>query len=139
MRGVGFLYRTQERVDATREGWVGERLPHHELRRAELVLTVSVTVCAQVLSMMASAASYQAPAITAIAGGASGEVYIRFDGLPNPGPCGPNNGWVMVPSSNDVMKSLALSLYFNPKPVRVDTSSCTGAYETVNGLYSPGG
>jgi|SRR5215831_11316865 len=102
-------------------------------------LAISVAVCAHVLSTVASAASYQAPAITAIAAGSTGEVYIRFANLPNPGPCGVNNDWVVIPASNDAMKSLALSLYFNAKPVRIDTSSCTGSYETVNVLYSPSG
>jgi hypothetical protein len=92
------------------------------------------------LSSTAHAAVYTAPAITNIAVATGGEVYIRFAGLPNnPSPCGGNNnGWVMIPSTaSDVMKSLALSIYFSGKPVRIETSGCNGAYELVTGLYSP--
>jgi hypothetical protein len=86
------------------------------------------------------AAKYNASSITAVAVGSGGEVYIRWVGLPNPGPCGNNNGWVMIPSNApEAMKSLAISLYFNAKPARVDTGGCVGAYESVTALYSPGG
>jgi hypothetical protein len=46
----------------------------------------------------------------------------------------------MIPSNApEAMKSLAISLYFNAKPARVDTGGCVGAYESVTALYSPGG
>jgi len=86
------------------------------------------------------AAVYDAPGIIAIAVGSGGEVYIRWAGLPNPGPCGSDNNWVVIPSTaNETLKALALSLYFSGKRARVDTSGCSGAYENVTIIYSPTG
>ena len=92
-----------------------------------------------ILTVVLPAAVYTAASITAIAAGSSGELYIRWAGLPNPGLCGSNNGWVMIPpNAPQAMKSLAVSLYYNGKPVRIDTAGCVGAYERVTALYSPG-
>lgn len=89
---------------------------------------------------VAYAGNYTAPKITHIAVGHSGEVYLRFVGIPRPGPCGgENNNWVMVPSANEQMRGFAFSLFHNGKPIRVDTVGCSGPYETVSVLYSPGG
>ena len=93
------------------------------------------------------AAVYNPPRIIAISVGAGGEVYMRFEGLPNnPSPCPPphgggnNNNWVMIPAAaNETLKALALSLYFSGKPARTDTSGCSGAYENVIAVYSPSG
>ena len=84
---------------------------------------------------------YEAAAIISIAVGSGGEVYIRWDSnFPDPGPCGENNHWVMIPSNApDTMKSLAISLYFSDKSAEVRTSGCNGAYEVVSQLYSPSG
>jgi hypothetical protein len=92
------------------------------------------------LSSIAYATTYQASNITGISAYSDGTIYIRWPGLPNPGSCGANNNWVMIPASaNDTLKSLARSLYFSGKPVRIDTSGCNGNYEVVTGLYSPTG
>jgi hypothetical protein len=91
-------------------------------------------------TLLKAAIFHAATGITSIATMPGGETYIRFTGIPNPGPCGNNNGWVVItPSSNAALKSLAESLYFNRKPVRVDTLGCFGSYEKVVALYSPGG
>jgi len=105
-------------------------------------------------SLPAQAVIYNAPKITAIAAGAHGEVYIRWDQIPDPGPCGgENNHWVIIPAAaTDTIKSLALSLYFSGKSARIDTAAiqgtapkkqpagaCTGPYENVTFLYSPSG
>ena len=83
-------------------------------------------------------ADYKADSVTAIGVGSRGEVYLRFDGLPNPGPCGNNNDWVIIPTSaSEAMKSLAISLYFTPRPISLTTNGCVGAYESVTLLYSP--
>jgi hypothetical protein len=102
----------------------------------------------------AEASIYNVPKIIAVAVGSHGEVYIRWEGLPDPGPCGgENNHWVVIPAAaSDTMKSLALSLYFSGKAARIDTTAiqgtpprqqppdaCTGAYENVTLLYSPSG
>ena len=102
---------------------------------------IYVLILIVLLPVPLQAAMYNASSgVTAIAAGASGEVYIRWTGLPNPGPCGPNNGWVMIPSNaNEAIKSLAISLYFSGKPASIDTSGCVGAYESVRTIYSPGG
>lgn len=102
-----------------------------------LILTTAFVVA---LSSIAHAGVYDAGAITSIAVGSGGEMYIRWDGLPNPGLCGDNNNWVMIPSSApDTMKSLALSLYFSGKSAQIRTEGCSGAYELVVQLYSPKG
>jgi hypothetical protein len=45
----------------------------------------------------------------------------------------------MIPSNApEAMKSLAISLYYDGKPARIDTAGCVGAYERVTALYSPG-
>src|SRR6516225_3862663 len=44
-----------------------------------------------ILTVVLPAAVYTAASITAIAAGSSGELYIRWAGLPNPGLCGSNN------------------------------------------------
>ncbi len=103
---------------------------------------------------LAHAVTYNASKIIAIAVGSHGEVYIRWDGLPDPGPCGgENNHWVVIPATaSDTLKSLALSVYFSGKAARIDTAAiqgtappqqppgaCTGAYENVTVLYSPSG
>jgi len=83
-----------------------------------------------------------------------GEVYVRWDGLPDPGPCGGENyHWVVIPAgASDTLKSLALSLYFSGKSARIDTAAventpaaqqptgaCAGPYENVTSVYSPSG
>jgi hypothetical protein len=103
---------------------------------------------------LAHAVVYNASKIIAVSVGSHGEVYIRWDPLPDPGPCGgENNHWVVIPSTaSDTIKSLALSLYFSGKAARIDTAAvqgtppaaqpagaCTGAYENVTFLYSPSG
>ncbi len=83
---------------------------------------------------------YDAAALTAIAVGPGADIYIRFDGLLDPGPCGENNHWVMIPSTaSDVMRSLVLSLYFSGKSTQIRTSGCNGSYEVVYQIYSPKG
>ena len=103
------------------------------------VATLSLVIALPTL--LKAAAVYNAPnGITAVATMPGGEVYIRFAGLPNPGPCGINNGWVVIPpAANPAVKSLAESLYFNRRAIRVDTAGCLGTYERVIALYSPGG
>jgi hypothetical protein len=105
------------------------------------ILILSLVVALPLLQ--AAAAGYNAPlGITGIMAAPGGQVYIKFAGVPNPGPCGGNNyGWVLIPSTaNAAMKSLAESLYFNRKPVRVETLGCSssgaGPYELVNALYA---
>lgn len=102
---------------------------------AMLIVSLAVALPAVVKASTYSAAS----GITAIAAGPGGELYIRFEGAPNPGPCGQNFGWVVIPSTAEATKSLAQSLYFNRSAVRVVTSGCSGAYESVAYLYSPEG
>lgn len=101
----------------------------------------ALTLVSGVPTLLKAAAIYHASTgITHIATMPGGETYIRFTGIPNPGPCGTNNGWVVItPPSSASLKSLAESLYFNRRPVRVDTSGCYGSYEKVVALYSPGG
>ena len=93
------------------------------------------------LSSMASAATYEAPALTHIHVDSGGVVHIKWAGSPRPGPCGGENfGWVVIPpTANEAMKALALSIYFGGKPARIDTSGCSGTYEIVVSLYSPSG
>ena len=86
------------------------------------------------------AATYGASAITAIATQADGTMYVRFDGLPNPGSCGANHGWVAInPSANYTIKAEAIALYLSGRPVRIDTDGCISEYESVIIVYSPGG
>ena len=91
----------------------------------------------------ALAGDYVAPKISAIAAGSAGEVYVRFDGLPNPSPApcnGQNNNWVAIPAGNDALRALAFSIYFSGKPVQVETrGACMGPYEQINAIYSPTG
>jgi hypothetical protein len=82
--------------------------------------------------------------IKTIAVGASGEMYIKWPSLPFHGPCettptDPSYGWVAIPSSNEAMKALALSLYDSGRPVRIDMEGCLGNHEKVITLYSPTG
>jgi hypothetical protein len=85
-------------------------------------------------------AVYNVPAITAIATASDGEVYIRWLSLASSGPCGQNNGWVVIPPGGSAsMKSLAETLYSNRTAARVDTNGCWNTYERVVALYSPGG
>jgi hypothetical protein len=106
-----------------------------------------VTLGILVLSLMAAlpslleAGAYNAPSITAIVATSAGDMYIRYAGLPNPGPCPGNNfQWAKIASTaNPALKSLAESLYNNRRPIRVVTSGCSGPYELVSMLYSPGG
>lgn len=109
------------------------------MRKFFTAASVAIAFCGVALSPAVNAATYGAPAITSIAVGGSGEVYIRFTNLPNPGACGSNNDWVTIPAANETMKALAMSLYFNARPIQVETAGCNGPYETVTGLYSPGG
>jgi hypothetical protein len=114
-------------------------------RFSKTAIVILTTLFVIALSSIAHAGVYNAAAITSIGVGSSGEVYIRWEGLPDPAPpesgcSGENNHWVVIPSdASDALKSLALSLYFSGKPARIDTSGCRGAYETVITLYSPGG
>jgi hypothetical protein len=110
-------------------------------RFSKTIMWILTLLFIVVLSSIAQAAQYNASGITAIAAGSGGEVYIRWVGLPNPGPCsGNNNNWVVIPAAaNETLKALALSLYFSSKPAMIETSGCSGAYENVNTLYSPGG
>ena len=83
---------------------------------------------------------YHIPKITHIFTDGSGRVGIKWNGSPNPGPCGKNYGWVVFPpSAAKEQKALALALYMSGKPARVDTSGCLGKYEIVSTLYSPNG
>ena len=109
-------------------------------RFSKTAIVLLTTFFVVALSSTVYAATYDAPAIISIAVGSGGEVYIRWEGLPNPGPCGIDNGWVVIPSgANETLKALALSLYFSGKRARVDTSGCTGTYESVVIIYSPTG
>lgn len=71
----------------------------------------------------------------------SGRILIKWDGAPNPGPCGsPNHGWVVIESTSDnALKSFTYMLYAAGKKAVVTTSGCVGNYEIVTGIYSPGG
>ena len=111
--------------------------------RFHITLGVIALSFVAALPKLLDAATYNAPAgITAIAAGSSGELYIRFANLPNPGLCGQNNGWVVIPPTGSAyMKSLAETLYFSGRAVRVDTDNggCWNTYERVVALYSPHG
>ena len=106
-----------------------------------VVVTVGLAISGFWVGSNACAAVYNAAALTSISVSAGGEVFIRFDGIPDPGPCGgENNHWVVIPSAaNEALKALAISLYFSSRPVRVDTSGCTGSDENVTTIYSPSG
>ncbi len=84
---------------------------------------------------------YNAPKLSHVYSDPSGKVLIKWPGSPRPfGPCGRNFGWVEIPSTaSKIMKDLALSIYFNGKAARIDTSGCSGTRERVTALYSPGG
>src|SRR5712691_13421672 len=91
------------------------------------VMVVLILSFIGALPSIAHAATYNASGIIAIAVGSGGEVYIRWAGLPNPGPCGVNNNWVMIlPTGNETLKALVLSLYFSGKPALIATSGCSG-------------
>ena len=109
--------------------------------RLNIALGVFALAITAALPKLLDAAIVNAPlGITAISVGPSGETYIRFAGIQNPGVCGSNNNWVAIPpTASASMKTLAETLYFNRRPVRVDTLGCFGAYERVVALYSPGG
>jgi hypothetical protein len=113
-----------------------------------IVIVVVILPFIVALSSPAHAAIYYASAITAINVNSDGWMSLRWEGLPNPGPCGGNNNnWVMIrPTASETLKALVLSLYFSGKPARIDTydttsdkTSCNGPYETVYVIYSPGG
>jgi len=110
-------------------------------RYSKTVIMILAFLLMMAFPSITYAAQYMASAITYIAVGSAGEVYIRWAELPNPGPCPGNNyGWVMIPSTaNETLKALALSLFFSGKQARIDTSGCSGAYEVVVTLYSPSG
>ena len=79
---------------------------------------------------------YFATKLTRVTAGKNGEFLITWaGGAPTPSPCGTgvNWGWVLLPDNNQ--KDLALFAYLNEKPVRIDTSGCTGNFETVNFLF----
>jgi len=135
----------------SRPGLRSTRSARHGLFRA-LALAAFLLPAFQV--EVADAIVYNAPKIITISVRSNGEVYIRWDTVPDPGACGgENNHWVVIPAAaSDTLKSMALSLYFSGKPARVDTAAvagtppaqqpagaCTGAYENVTFLYSPGG
>src|SRR6202035_4941597 len=98
-------------------------------RTSDVVLTL---LCLVALSSIARASVYEGSAITYIAAGSGGEMYIRWQGLPDPAPpesgcSGDNNHWVRISSdASDALKSLALSLYFSGKPFRIETTGCSG-------------
>jgi hypothetical protein len=109
-----------------------------------IMLVVTLPVMLVVASIAHAGNIYEVPAITHIAveaADAGGRMYIKWAGSPRPGPCGTeNNGWVVIlPTNNEALKSLALSLYFSGKPARIDTSGCSGPWEIVTIIYSPGG
>ena len=111
-------------------------------RFSKTTIVILTTLFVFALSLNALAGNtYEAAAITSISIGSAGEMYIRWEGLPDPGPCGGENyHWVMIPANaTDVMKSLALSLYFSGKSAEIRTSGCNGVYELVTQLYSPKG
>jgi hypothetical protein len=109
-------------------------------RSSKTAIVILTTLFMVTLPSIAHAGVYDAAAITSIAVGSGGEVYLRWAGLPDPGPCGENNHWVMIPSNAlDAMKSLAISLYFSGKSAQIRTSGCSGTYELVTQLYSPAG
>lgn len=92
------------------------------------------------LVTVSHAATYQAQNLSHVYADVSGRVLIKWSGSPNPGPCGTNNGWVTIRSTaNEALKTLAYTIYFSGKPVRIDTSGCDGGNEAVGSLYSPGG
>lgn len=92
------------------------------------------------LSSVVHAATYNVPKLTHVYADASGRVLIKWAGSPSPGPCGKNNGWVVIRSTADeALKALALSIYFSGRPARIDTSGCDGTNEAVGSLCSPGG
>jgi hypothetical protein len=120
-------------------------------RRLQRIAFLALLLAA-VPAEFSHAVVYNTPKIIAIAVGSHGEVYIRWDGLPDPGSCGgENNHWVVIPAAaSETIKSLALSLYFSGKAARIDTAAiqgtppasqpagaCSGAYENVTTLYSP--
>jgi hypothetical protein len=89
---------------------------------------------------VAHAAIYNVDKLTNVYADANGRVLIKWSGSPNPGPCGPNNGWVTIRSTaNEALKTLAYTTYFSGKPARIDTNDCDGNNEAVGSLYSPGG
>jgi hypothetical protein len=124
------------------------------MKRLSYGVLVLILLLEVVQNKPADAVEYNASKIIAISVGSHGEVYIRWDGLPDPGPCGGENyHWVVIPgTASDTIKSLALSLYFSGKATRIDTAAvqgtppppqpagaCTGADENVTQLYSPSG
>jgi hypothetical protein len=115
-------------------------------RSSKLAIVVLALLCMVALPLIDHAyadAIYNIPAIKAISTYAEGEVYIRWEGLPNPGPCGNNNNWVVIPSTaNEALKALALSVYFSGRPAQIHTAGCSGfdnRYESVKAIYSPEG
>lgn len=112
-----------------------------------LLPKVMMTAIAVVsLVSVTHAAIYQTTKITNVYSDPSGRVLIKWIGVPNPGPCGVNNGWVAIrPSANAAVKALAYTIYFSGKPARIGTESvtstanCDGPREVVKELYSPGG
>src|SRR5262245_35604886 len=85
--------------------------------------------------------SYPEKILTRIAMNSDGTVFIQWTNSPSRScPGGEQNyGWVKIlPTANEAIKALALSLYFSGKLARIDTSGCDGPYEIDTALYSPG-
>jgi hypothetical protein len=111
-------------------------------RFSKAVPAIVILLLGLVSPPIAHAGTYKATAITNIAVYSGGELYIRWAGdtLPDPGPCGGENyHWVVIPATaSDTLKSFALSIYFSGKPAQIQTAGCSGPYELVIQLYSPG-
>lgn len=93
-----------------------------------------------VFSSLVNATVYNIDRISHVYSDTSGKVLIKWDGSPNPGPCGNSHGWVEISAdASEVLKSLAYSIYFSGRPARIDTGGCVGQREAVSSIYSPGG
>lgn len=105
--------------------------------------------CKTVLSMLfgvfslsaAHAGSYDVLKITHVYTDASGNMSLKWQGAPDPGPCGsPNYGWVSVmPSADPNFKAFVYMLHANELPAQIVTSGCNGTREIVSAIYSPDG
>lgn len=85
-------------------------------------------------------ASYPITKLTHVYTDKHGKIAIKWDGSPNPGPCGANHGWaVLEPTADRALKTFIFTLYVSEKAATISTSGCDGNNEIVNGIYSPGG
>lgn len=93
------------------------------------------------LSSVVHAGSYSVPKITHVYTNIEGKISFKWQGAPDPGPCGsPNYGWVSVmPTADRTMKAFVYMLYANQLPAIVVTSGCEGTREIVTEILSPSG